>query len=120
LERLKDCDLIVEAVIENLEIKRKLFERIAPFLKNDAILASNTSGLSIASMSEVLPSELKHRFLVLHFFNPVRYMRLLEIAQAPETDPAVMRRMAEFGEFLGKGVVHAKDTPNFVANRIGV
>jgi 3-hydroxyacyl-CoA dehydrogenase len=120
LERLRECDLIVEAVVENLEIKRKLFEKIAPFVRPSAILASNTSGLSIASMSEVLPKELKSRFLVLHFFNPVRYMRLLELAKAPETDPSVMQRMAEFGEFLGKGVVDAKDTPNFVANRIGV
>ncbi len=120
LERLEECDLIVEAVLENLEIKRHLFEKIAPFVKPSAILASNTSGLSIAAMSEVLPKELKSRFLVLHFFNPVRYMRLLELARAPETDPAVMTRMEEFGEFLGKGVVDAKDTPNFVANRIGV
>ena len=120
LERLKECDLIVEAVVEDLEIKRKLFEKIAPYVRPNAILASNTSGLSIASMSEVLPQELKSRFLVLHFFNPVRYMRLLEVAKAPETDPAVMQRMTEFGEFLGKGVIDAKDTPNFVANRIGV
>lgn len=120
LERLKECDLVVEAVVEDLEIKRKLFEKIAPFVKPDAILASNTSGLSIARMSEVLPESLKHRFLVLHFFNPVRYMRLLELAKAPHTDPSVMERMAEFGEFLGKGVIDAKDTPNFVANRIGV
>jgi 3-hydroxyacyl-CoA dehydrogenase len=120
LERLRECDLIVEAVVENLDVKRQLFEKIAPFVKPSAVLASNTSGLSIASMSEVLPKELKSRFLVLHFFNPVRYMRLLELAKAPETDPAVMARMAEFGEFLGKGVVDAKDTPNFVANRIGV
>ena len=120
LARLAECDLIVEAVVEDLDIKRKLFEKIAPFVKPDAILASNTSGLSIARMSEVLPAELKSRFLVLHFFNPVRYMRLLEIAKAPETDPSVMARMAEFGEFLGKGVIDAKDTPNFVANRIGV
>jgi len=120
LERLKECDLIVEAVIEDLEIKRKLFAKIAPYVRPNAILASNTSGLSIASMTEVLPPELKSRFLVLHFFNPVRYMRLLEVAKAPETDPAVMQRMTEFGEFLGKGVIDAKDTPNFVANRIGV
>jgi len=120
LERLKECDLIVEAVVEDLEIKRKLFEKIAPYVRPNAILASNTSGLSIASMTEVLPQELKSRFLVLHFFNPVRYMRLLEVAKAPETDPAVMQRMTEFGEFLGKGVIDAKDTPNFVANRIGV
>ena len=120
LKRLTECDLIVEAVVENLEIKRKLFEKIAPFVRPNAILASNTSGLSIASMSEVLPKELKSRFLVLHFFNPVRYMHLLELAKGPETEPRVMQRMAEFGEFLGKGVVDAKDTPNFVANRIGV
>jgi 3-hydroxyacyl-CoA dehydrogenase len=120
LERLKDCDLIVEAVVEDLEIKRKLFAKIAPYVRPNAILASNTSGLSIASMTEVLPPELKSRFLVLHFFNPVRYMRLLEVAKAPETDPLVMQRMTEFGEFLGKGVIDAKDTPNFVANRIGV
>ncbi|HET7545289.1 MAG TPA: 3-hydroxyacyl-CoA dehydrogenase NAD-binding domain-containing protein [Polyangiaceae bacterium] len=120
LERLRECDLIVEAVVEDLEIKRKLFEKIAPFVQSNAILASNTSGLSIARMSEVLPPQLKSRFLVLHFFNPVRYMRLLEVAKAPETDPAVMERMTEFGEFLGKGVIDAKDTPNFVANRIGV
>ena len=120
LERLKECDLIVEAVVEDLEIKRKLFAKIAAYVRPNAILASNTSGLSIASMTEVLPQELKSRFLVLHFFNPVRYMRLLEVAKAPETDPAVMQRMTEFGEFLGKGVIDAKDTPNFVANRIGV
>lgn len=120
LERLKECDLIVEAVVEDLEIKRKLFEKIAPYVRPNAILASNTSGLSIARMSEVLPNALKSRFLVLHFFNPVRYMRLLEVAKAPETDPSVMERMTEFGEFLGKGVIDAKDTPNFVANRIGV
>ena len=82
LERLKECDLIVEAVVEDLEIKRKLFEKIAPFVSPHAILASNTSGLSIASMSQVLPEALKSRFLVLHFFNPVRYMRLLEVAKA--------------------------------------
>src|SRR3954470_25066648 len=120
LQRLAECDLIVEAVVEDLEIKRKLFEKIAPVMSSNAILASNTSGLSIARMSEVLPAQLKSRFLVLHFFNPVRYMRLLEIAKAPETDPSVMARMEEFGEFLGKGVIDAKDTPNFVANRIGV
>ena len=120
LERLKECDLIVEAVVEDLEIKRKLFAKIAAYVRPNAILASNTSGLSIASMSEVLPSELKSRFLVLHFFNPVRYMRLLEVAKAPETNPAVMERMTAFGEFLGKGVIDAKDTANFVANRIGV
>jgi len=120
LERLKNCDLVIEAIIEDLGIKQKLFEKIAPFLSPNAILASNTSGLSIAKMSGVLPAQLRPQFLVLHFFNPVRYMRLLEIAPGPETRPELVQRMASFGEWLGKGIVYAKDTPNFVANRIGV
>jgi 3-hydroxyacyl-CoA dehydrogenase len=120
LERLRSCDLVIEAVVENLEVKRKLFENIAPFLGPEAILASNTSGLSIAQLSDALPEQLKSRFVILHFFNPVRYMRLLELSGGPKTDPAVVARMARFGEFLGKGIVYAKDTPNFVANRIGV
>ncbi len=120
LERLRECDLVIEAIIEDLGIKQKLFEKIAPFLSSDAILASNTSGLSIAKMSAVLPAQLRPQFLVLHFFNPVRYMRLLEIAPGPETRPELVERMARFGEWLGKGIVYAKDTANFVANRIGV
>ncbi len=120
LARLSECDLVVEAIVEDLGIKQKLFEKIAPVLAPHAILASNTSGLSIAQMSAALPAELRSRFLVLHFFNPVRYMRLLEIAPGPETSPKLVERMARFGEWLGKGIVYAKDTPNFVANRIGV
>src|SRR5690606_18496080 len=120
LERLRDCDLVIEAVVENLEVKRRLFERIAPLLKDSALLASNTSGLSIAEMSAALPAGLAERFLVMHFFNPVRYMRLLELASGPKTRPEVLERAAAFGEYLGKGIVYAKDTPNFVANRIGV
>lgn len=120
LDRLSECDLVIEAIIEDLGIKQKLFEKIAPKLKPDAILASNTSGLSIAKMSGVLPAQLRPQFLVLHFFNPVRYMRLLEIAPGPETRPELVERMARFGEWLGKGIVYAKDTANFVANRIGV
>jgi 3-hydroxyacyl-CoA dehydrogenase len=120
LERLRECDLVIEAIIEDLGIKQKLFEKIAPFLSPNAILASNTSGLSIAKMSGVLPAQLRPQFLVLHFFNPVRYMRLLEIAPGPETRPELVERMARFGEWLGKGIVYAKDTANFVANRIGV
>jgi len=120
LERLRECDLVIEAIVEDLGVKQKLFERIAPFLAPHAILASNTSGLSIAQMSAALPAELRSRFLVLHFFNPVRYMRLLEIAPGPEAQPGLVERMARFGEWLGKGIVYAKDTPNFVANRIGV
>ena len=120
LERLRECDLVIEAIIEDLGIKQKLFEKIAPVLSPSCILASNTSGLSIAQMSAALPAQLRSRFLVLHFFNPVRYMRLLEVAPGPETPPELVERMARFGEWLGKGIVYAKDTANFVANRIGV
>lgn len=120
LERLKECDLVIEAIVENLEVKRALFQKIAPHLKADAILASNTSGLSVAAMSDSLPESLQSRFLVLHFFNPVRYMHLLEVVPGPKTDPQLVGRMVEFGEWLGKGVVYGKDTTNFVANRIGV
>jgi len=120
LDRLAGCDLIIEAVVENLDIKRKLFAKIAPHIGGHALLASNTSGLSIAAMSQSLPPELQSRFCVMHFFNPVRYMHLLEIVAGPKTDAAQIDRAARLGAHLGKGVVHAKDTPNFVANRIGV
>jgi 3-hydroxyacyl-CoA dehydrogenase len=120
LEKLRECDLVIEAVLEDIQVKLKLFKTLTPYLKADAILASNTSGLSIAAMSEALPDELKSRFVVMHFFNPVRYMRLLELAPCTATSPQVMERVAQFGEFLGKGIVYAKDTTNFVANRIGV
>ncbi|MCG8554159.1 MAG: 3-hydroxyacyl-CoA dehydrogenase NAD-binding domain-containing protein [Proteobacteria bacterium] len=120
LEQMRDSDLVVEAVVENLQLKQALFERIMPFVKDDAILASNTSGLSIAAMSDGLPASVQPRFLVMHFFNPVRYMRLLELVTGPKTEPQVLERARSFGEFLGKGIVLGKDTPNFVANRIGI
>src|SRR5688500_10362765 len=120
LERLRECDLVMEAIIGDLGIKQKLFGKSAPVLSAHCILASNTSGLSIAQTRATLPAELRPRFLVLHFFNPVRYMRLLEVAPGPETRPELVERMARFGEWLGKGIVYAKDTANFVANRIGV
>lgn len=120
MDRLASCDLIIEAVVERLDIKLSLFDKVAPHVGPDAILASNTSGLSIAKMSDGLPEELQKRFLVMHFFNPVRYMRLLELVPGPKTEPAVMARGARIGEMLGKGIVYGKDTPNFVANRIGI
>ena len=120
LEHLKDCDLIIEAVIERMDIKKSLFAKIEPHLKDTAILASNTSGLKISEMSEGLSDAVQERFMVMHFFNPVRYMRLLELVPGPKTSPAVMEAATRFGEFLGKGIVLGKDTPNFVANRIGV
>jgi 3-hydroxyacyl-CoA dehydrogenase len=120
LARLAECDLVIEAIPEDLSLKQKLFAAICPHLAPQAVLASNTSGLSIKQMSDALPEALRSRFLVLHFFNPVRYMRLVEVVAAPETNPELVSRMVRFGEFLGKGVVLGKDTTNFVANRIGV
>ncbi len=120
LSRVSDCDLVIEAVVENLAVKRGLFEKLAPHLAPHAVLASNTSGLGIAAMSEALPEDVARRFLVMHFFNPVRYMRLLELAPGPRTDPSVLEFAARLGEGLGKGIVWAKDTANFVGNRIGV
>ncbi len=120
LDRLSECDLVIEAVVENVDIKRSLFARVEKVLPEHAILASNTSGLKIESMTRDFGPSLKERFLVLHFFNPVRYMRLLEIIPGPDTKPEIIDQAARFGEFLGKGVVYGKDTVNFVANRIGI
>jgi 3-hydroxyacyl-CoA dehydrogenase len=121
LDKIADCDFVVEAVVENMDIKRSLFQRVARVRKGDCIVASNTSGLSLKGMSEGLPEDFRKHFLVTHFFNPVRYMKLLEIVTLPETDPEVVKRAAAIGEeLLGKGIVWGKDTTNFVANRIGV
>ena len=120
LDRLTECDLVIEAIVENLDIKKKLFAMIAPKIGPNAILASNTSGLSIGKMQESMPADLARRSVVMHFFNPVRYMRLLEIIAGPKTDPKTVERATEIGEALGMGVVYGKDTPNFVANRIGM
>jgi len=120
IELLKGCDLVIEAIIENLDIKRSLFERLETTLDEDTVIASNTSGLRIQDMLEGRADWFRKNFLVMHFFNPVRYMKLLELVPGEETDPAVMERMATFGEDqLGKGIVVGKDTPNFVGNRIG-
>ena len=119
LEKAAECDLIVEAIIERLDIKRGLFKRLEPML-GDSILASNTSGLRIVDMLEGFSEEFKQNFLVMHFFNPPRYMKLLELVAAKETSKETAQRVEHFGkEELGKGIVWAKDEPNFVANRIG-
>lgn len=121
LPRLSSCDWIIEAVAENLEIKRHLLARVAPHLHPDAILTTNTSGLPIATIGAELPAGLRSRWFGTHFFNPPRYMRLLELIATPETDPAALQAITEFADLkLGKAVVHANDTPNFIANRIGV
>ncbi len=120
-DKLAECDWIVEVVVENLKIKQDLLKRIEPLRKPGSIVSSNTSGIPLKSMSAGRSAEFKQHFLGTHFFNPVRYMKLLEIIAGEETLPEVLDFMADYGErILGKGIVWAKDTPNFVGNRIGV
>jgi len=120
LGKLASCDLVIEAIIEKMEPKRALFEKLEKTLPEHAIVASNTSGLRIADMTAGRSESFKKRFLVMHFFNPVRYMKLLELVAGPETSPETLAGIKRFGEdVLGKGVVLGKDTPNFVGNRIG-
>ena len=120
-DKITDCDWIVEVVVENLKIKQDLLKRIEPVRQKGAIVSTNTSGIPLKGMSKGLGKEFKQHFLGTHFFNPVRYMKLLEIIPGEETLPEILKFMADFGErILGKGVVWAKDTPNFVGNRIGV
>lgn len=118
--RLAECDLIIEVVAEVIGIKRKVFGWVETNRRPGSIVASNTSGLSIALMGETMSAELRQHLLVMHFFNPVRYMRLLELVPHPECKPEVLAAVADFGERkLGKGIVYAKDTSAFIANRIG-
>ncbi|MBI5543723.1 MAG: enoyl-CoA hydratase/isomerase family protein [Deltaproteobacteria bacterium] len=120
LPRLAECDWIIEAIKEELHVKRELFSKVEQYRRADAIVSSNTSGLPLADLVLGRGPEFRAHFLVTHFFNPVRYMHLLELVVGPETAPRVVKAMHHFGEeILGKGVVYAKDTPNFVANRIG-
>jgi 3-hydroxyacyl-CoA dehydrogenase len=120
IKLLEGCDLVIEAIIENVDIKRGLFEKLERTLDDGTVVASNTSGLRIADMLQGRGKAFRKNFLVMHFFNPVRYMKLLELVAGEETDPAVMERMKVFGQDqLGKGIVVGKDTPNFVGNRIG-
>ncbi|MBU4277955.1 MAG: 3-hydroxyacyl-CoA dehydrogenase/enoyl-CoA hydratase family protein [Proteobacteria bacterium] len=118
---LAECDWIIEVVVELLDIKKDLLARIDKVRAPEAVVTTNTSGISVAAMSEHLSPEFQEHFLGTHFFNPPRYMKLFEIIPGPKTKPEVIEGMAQFAEnVLGKGVVFAKDTPNFVANRIGV
>lgn len=121
LEQLRGCDLIIEAIAERMDWKQDLYKKIAPFVADHAVLASNTSGLGINALSDVLPEQLRHRFCGVHFFNPPRYMHLAELIPTKVTDTAVLEGLEGFlVTTLGKGVVYAKDTPNFIGNRIGV
>jgi 3-hydroxyacyl-CoA dehydrogenase len=121
LDKLKECDLIIEAIAERMDWKLDLYKRIAPAIAPHAIVASNTSGLSITKLSEALPEEIKPRFCGIHFFNPPRYMYLVELIPTPTTKPEILDQLESFvTSAVGKGVVRAKDTPNFIANRVGI
>jgi 3-hydroxyacyl-CoA dehydrogenase len=121
LEQLRECDLVIEAIAERMDWKIDLYKKIAPFIAPHAILASNTSGLSITKLSEALPEAMKPRFCGIHFFNPPRYMVLVELIAAPATEGRILDDLETFvTSALGKGVVRAKDTPNFIANRVGI
>ena len=121
LEKLGDVDIVIEAVVESLSVKQSLMERIAPYLNGHTIVSTNTSGIPVHKIGERMPDDTKRRFLGTHFFNPPRYMHLLEVIPTRWTAPEVVQIVRGFGEqYLGKGVVIAKDTPNFIANRIGI
>ncbi len=121
LELLRGCDLIIEAIAERMDWKLDLYKKIAPYVGAHAIVASNTSGLSITKLSEALPESIKPRFCGIHFFNPPRYMALVELIDTPATQPVVLDQLEAFvTSGLGKCVVRAKDTPNFIANRVGI
>ncbi len=121
LAHLADCDLVIEAVAERPDIKQQLYQRVAPYLAPGAVIGSNTSGLAIADLAEALPEELRPRFCGIHFFNPPRYMHLVELTPHPGSDPRLCDAVEAFlTSSLGKGVIRTKDTPNFIANRLGV
>jgi len=121
LDVLKGCDLIIEAIAERMDWKHDLYKKVASYIAPNAIFASNTSGLSITTLSEGFGEELKTRFCGVHFFNPPRYMHLVELIPTFATAPAILDQLEGFlTTTLGKGVVRAKDTPNFIANRVGI
>jgi 3-hydroxyacyl-CoA dehydrogenase len=121
LEKLRECDLIIEAIAERIDWKSDLYRKVAPFVNANAIFATNTSGLSINKLAEAFPENLRHRFCGIHFFNPPRYMHLVELIPCSGTEAGLLDQLETFlVSTVGKGVVRAKDTPNFIANRIGV
>ena len=121
IEKISEVDWVIEVVVERLDIKETIYQKLLPHLKKKAILTSNTSGIPLQDLTKNLPDDVKERFMITHFFNPPRYMQLLELVRGKETTDETYETMMEFGEsILGKGIVHAKDTPNFIGNRIGV
>jgi 3-hydroxyacyl-CoA dehydrogenase len=120
LEVIKSADWVIEAIIENLKIKRDLMTRIDTIRPPNTIVSTNTSGIPVTSIAEDLSDGFRKHFLGTHFFNPPRYLKLLEVIPTKDTLPEVISAISEFGEYrLGKGIVHCKDTPNFIANRLG-
>lgn len=118
--RLKEADWVIEAIVEDVEAKRSLLKSISEHLNPDAIVTSNTSGLPLGSIATEMPDEFKNRWFGTHFFNPPRYLKLLELIPTPQTNEKLLHEIADLGDKrLGKGVVYAKDTPNFIANRLG-
>ena len=119
--RLAECDWIIEAVVEQLEIKKTLYNRLAQVISPDCIVTSNTSTIPIRLLVEDMPEDFRRRFAITHYFNPVRYMRLLELVRGDSTETAVIDRLAHYNDaWLGKGVVRCADTPGFLGNRVGV
>src|SRR5579862_9265870 len=120
LKKLAEVDWIIEAIVENLDIKRALLKKVDAVRKPGTIITTNTSGLQVAKIAEGFPDDFRRSWFGTHFFNPPRYMRLLELIPTSETDRAALDAVAHFGDMhLGKGIVYAKDTPNFIGNRIG-
>jgi 3-hydroxyacyl-CoA dehydrogenase len=118
---LSECDFVIEAIAERIDLKKSLYERIAPHIASSAVFATNTSGLSIELLAQAVPESLRPRFCGVHFFNPPRYMYLVELIPNAQTDAQVLASLESFlTTTLGKGVIRAKDTPNFIANRVGV
>ena len=120
ISKLKECDLVIEAVVENLNIKHKLFAEVEKNRKPNAVVATNTSGIPIDSIAEPFSDDFKQHFVGVHFFNPPRYMKLVEVIPGTETSGEIACKVSGFlDQRLGKGVVPAKDRPNFIANRVG-
>ncbi len=120
LDKIAECDWIIEAIVENLDAKRALWRKVDAARKLGTILSTNTSGIPLAKISEGFSPEFRRHFLGTHFFNPPRYLHLMELIPGPDTDPKILADVEEFADRrLGKGVVRTKDTPNFIANRIG-
>jgi 3-hydroxyacyl-CoA dehydrogenase len=121
MKKIADCDWVIEVVVERLDIKQKVFEQVEKYRKPGTLITSNTSGIPIHMMAEGRSDDFKKHFCGTHFFNPPRYLRLLEIIPTPYTDPEIIDFLMNYGDlYLGKTTVLCKDTPAFIANRIGV